>query len=225
MKRIFLAAIIIALCACGEQNTPTYKPTKNPTVDFSYSRQSPMMFQFINQSSGCDSYKWDFGDGTWSNSEDAYHEYSEIGTYTVTLTGTSNGSSFRKSRTIKVTMPQIYIAGYTLYQIPYENKYYKLEFKDDNLLPSEWDFATSFTPLLNKSDMPYTRMFTNPKQCENISSHTYYTVTVLRANTTNGSTTQCMKQKLYVKDILNYNEEYILNTTSTSIGVHMRYEY
>ena len=40
---------------------------------------------FINQSSGANTYHWDFGDGTTSCAENPNHTYAQAGTYTVTL--------------------------------------------------------------------------------------------------------------------------------------------
>ena len=47
--------------------------------------------QFVNSSSGATDYLWDFGDETTSTATNPSHTYSQIGTYTVTLTA-SNGS-------------------------------------------------------------------------------------------------------------------------------------
>lgn len=41
--------------------------------------------QFTNTSVGLDSFLWDFGDGTTSNSENPGHTYSQLGTYVVCL--------------------------------------------------------------------------------------------------------------------------------------------
>ena len=226
MKRSVLYFAVLAICAaCSGTNDPS----QEVVIDYEISRLSPLMFRFDNRSTGCDSYRWDFGDGTWSESADALHTYEAIGTYTVTMTVTANGERYNKSMTVDVSQPDVYVAGFVIYHIPYENKYYRLVFKDDALLPSSWDFQTSWTPMLCENDLPYAREWSEPKLLENFSSHSYYTIEVQRNNTTSGgSETQCMKKQLKVKDIqAAYNPEYILQTEtgSTAIGVLMEYDY
>lgn len=222
MKRLFPLLVAVLLIGC--------KDTHTVLVDYEAVRLSPLMYKFINYSHGCDSYKWDFGDGTWSNATDyALKEFATTGTYTVTLIGSSDGNKYEYQQRINVTVPDCYISGYTLYHIPYENQYYKLIFKDDNLLPSSWDFNTGYTPLLTSDDLPYTRVLVNPKLLSDIDSHDHYTVQVMR--TTNAANTsgdkQCLKQTIKVKDIKTYQPEYILSTETdaTTVGILMDYTW
>ena len=224
MKRLILFLIPVVLLSCKK------KAADEPAVlDFTYTRIAPLMVEFTNRSAGFDGYTWDFGDGTYSYAEKiADHGYEDNGTYIVTLTGDRDGETQEKRQEITLSEPTVYIAGYTLYHIPYENKYYRLIFKDDNLLPSAWDWQTIYTPLLDNSKLPYTYFLNNPVKLENLNSHTYYTVQVVRTNTTNGGTEiSCMKQQLKVKDIKRYLEEYILQTETgnTAIGIYLYYEY
>ena len=53
---------------------------------------APVTIQFINNSSGANSYLWDFGDGTTSTEENPQHEYAAFGEYQVTLTATRGGA-------------------------------------------------------------------------------------------------------------------------------------
>lgn len=220
MKKVLLFIVAALLMACHDDVV---------LVDFDCERVSPLMYSFTNNSLGCDEYKWDFGDGTWSYGTNATHEYEEPGTYIVTLTAIADGEKYDKRVKINVTEPLIYFAGYTLYSIPYEDRYYKVVFKDDNLFPSSWDFQTIYTPILDNTDIPYTTMWKQPQVLEDIDSHSYYTIQVIR--TTNASNdnndVSCTKQKLTVKDIKKYIPEYILKTEtgSTTIGIHMEYRY
>lgn len=225
MKRtIFFLAILAAFAGCRDRNVPA-------VVDFDIERTSdPLMVHFINQSAGASGYRWDFGDGSWSYAtNEAYYRYDKLGTYTVTLTADIGGYKYDRRKQLVLQEPTIYIAGYTLYHIPYENQYYKIVFKDDNLLPSSWDFKTVYTPLLDNTDMPYTRIWSVPKQMVDIDTHTYYTIEVIRTTNT-GSTSgdkSCMKQQLKVKDILEYQPEYVLQTETgaTAVGILMQYTY
>lgn len=88
---------------------------------------------------------WLFGDGMFAYGKDAMHEYESLGTYTVTLTVQSqSGTSSTISKQVTLTEPQAYVDGFTFYAIPYENKCYCLEFKDDNLLPSSWEMGYTY---------------------------------------------------------------------------------
>lgn len=221
MKKIILFIAAAFLMACHNNNVVM--------VDFDCERVSPLMYNFTNNSLGCEEYKWDFGDGMWAYGVNATHEYAEPGIYIVTLTAIANGEKYDKRVKINITEPLVYFAGYTLYSIPYEDRYYKVVFKDDNLFPSSWDFQTVYTPILDNTDIPYTTIWKQPQVLEDIDSHTYYTIQVIR--TTNASNdnndVSCTKQKLTVKDIKRYLPEYILKTEtgSTTIGIHMEYRY
>lgn len=222
MKRIFFLLLIICTLISCENNDII-------VLDFTYTQVSPTMVTFTNKSQGFDSYTWDFGDGTFAYGYDAVHGYQTIGTYNTTLTGIIDGIEYDKTVTITISTPNIYFVGYTLYNIPYEGRYYKVSFKDDNLLPSSWDFKTTYTKMLYNSSLPYTAYFT-PHILKNPDEHEYYTIQVIRStNTTNDDNdVQCMKQKLKVKDIFNtYSNEYFLSTESgnTKIGILVEYSY
>ena len=124
MKKVLLFIAAAILMACHNDVV---------VVDFDCERVSPFMYNFTNNSLGCDEYKWDFGDGMWAYGVNATHEYAEPGTYIVTLTAIANGEKYDKRVKINVTEPAIYFAGYTLYSIPYEDRYYKVVFKDDTI--------------------------------------------------------------------------------------------
>lgn len=73
------------------QNFPAFNP---PSVAFSFEpiiQAPPADISFTNLSTGTGlSYEWDFDDGTGSDSENPSHIFEEAGTYSVTLTATSN---------------------------------------------------------------------------------------------------------------------------------------
>ena len=223
MRRTLLGLVAVLLCACSHRNAPA-------VIGFDVDRLSPLMVDFVNTSSGFASYKWDFGDGTWSYGTDATHGYATTGTYTVTLTGTTaDGSKYDHRTTVELTVPDVYIAGYTLYSIPYQNRYYKLVFKDDALLPSAWDWFTIYSPLLDDTDIPYTYDLHNPVLVEQPNNHSYWTVQVVRNTTTAGDAddVSCMKGKITRTELLQYLPEYVLRTEtgSTAVGIRMGYDY
>lgn len=219
-NKLYILCVILALCSCA-QNAPII-------VDYEYNRISPLMYDFTNLSVGCTSYKWDFGDGTFSYGTDATHAFEEPGTYYVTLFGEVNGERFNHREKIDVSVPDVYFAGYRLYSIPYENRYYKLVFKDDALLPSSWDFQTTYTPMLENADLPYTVRFNTPRACDPY-KHAYYTIQVIRSTNaaTSADDVSCMKQRITDKQLQQFLPEYILQTESgaTAVGVIMEYVY
>ena len=237
-NKILLSALLVALFAgCKEQNPPTYNGGStggnsggnNVSVDFSYQQISPLSFSFINKSKGVNSYKWDFGDGTWSNEKDVIHQYESFGTYNVTLTATIGGEKIDCRKKITVKSPSIYVAGYKLYKIPYENKYYKVVCEDDDWFTTNWGFTTVYTPLLDNSDIPYVKYFSSPKLMDKLDGDNYYTIYVYHTKNTSSTSgdTQCLKQKLSKNAIYQYKNEHILQSDNgqTKIGILMEYKY
>ncbi|WP_141241627.1 PKD domain-containing protein, partial [Methanosarcina spelaei] len=80
-----------------------------PTADFwgwPLSGKAPLKVTFTETSKGSPtSWKWSFGDGTYSTQKSPTHTYSAAGTYTVKLTATNAAGSSTKTKWnyIKVT--------------------------------------------------------------------------------------------------------------------------
>ena len=70
-------------------------------ADFSYTVQN-MTVTFTNQSTGADSYMWDFGDGNTSTDVNPVHVYANPGEYTVKLVATNPVHSDSVAKTVKV---------------------------------------------------------------------------------------------------------------------------
>lgn len=222
-RALYTIAIAVALCACGKTDEPV-------VVSFEVNAIAPLMYEFTNNSTGCTEYKWDFGDGSWSTGINSLHGYDKSGTYTVTLIGTAEDGAHYCSKQLTVSDPRVYIAGYTLYAIPYDNRYYKVVFKDDALLPSSWDFQTGYTPLLTNANLPYTVQLKTPVEMTNYKNHDYYTIQVIRNESTYNTAGEisCVKGKLTVSQLMSsYSPEYVIRTESgsTAIGIHMQYDY
>lgn len=86
MKLTFLAVLLF----CGVNITigqfVGYNVASTPPFCF------PSSISFTNTSSGCDSYLWDFGDGTTSTAVNPTHTFTSGGEFVVKLTGYSGGS-------------------------------------------------------------------------------------------------------------------------------------
>ena len=230
-KHLLLLTVFAVLCACKEQNTPTYTggdKQKQVSISFTYQLTAPFTYAFTNTSSGAESYKWDFGDGNFSYEDNVTHKYAATGTYTVTLTGTANGTKYDNRQKITVKQPEIYVAGYTLYKVPYENKYYKVVCKDDDWFGTDWGFTTTYTPLLDKTDLPYSQHFKSPLLMDKLDGDNYYTFYVYYTKNTSNTSgdTQCLKQKLNKSEIYTYKQEHILTSDNgqTQLGILMEYK-
>ena len=195
------AGIYSVTLVCKDKNGYSYETSKRVTVGngssgggtgtqecyamFSTERTTPLMVEFVNMSQNCVSYLWEFGDGMYATGKDAIHEYESIGTYTVTLTAKgADGNSYTTKSNITLTQPTAYVDGFTIYAIPYENKCYRLVFKDDALLPSSWDWNTIYFPISNE-DIPFSYTMNTKKEFANPMQHDYWTITLMRANSFN----------------------------------------
>jgi len=77
-----------------------------PVSDFSASPVSgaaPLSVIFTNLSSNATSYRWNFGDGNISLEEDPTHVYSDVGTWSVSLTATGPGGVDIENKSAYIT--------------------------------------------------------------------------------------------------------------------------
>jgi hypothetical protein len=90
MKRYSLITIMFLLfvTACEDGDYPVPEPSTQAKFTFSVTNGSiaPATVNFENQSINASSYLWDFGNDETSSDENPAIEYSEPGTYKVTLT-------------------------------------------------------------------------------------------------------------------------------------------
>ena len=101
---LLLGGFLLAACSTDTPTAPVQQPgppidTGDPAVSaaFTFDNAGDLTVAFFNESTGADSFEWDFGDGTFSNTVNPVHVYDEAGTYTVTLT--ASNASFADSAT------------------------------------------------------------------------------------------------------------------------------
>jgi PKD repeat protein len=74
---------------------------------------APLTVAFTNSSSGATNYSWVFGDGNTSTNANPVNTYSNVGTYTVTLTAAGPGGTNTFSRTNYIAVGVPLVAAFT----------------------------------------------------------------------------------------------------------------
>ena len=224
MKKIHLFLIFfVLLSACRDTNAPVIPGgSKDKSVGFSYELTKPFTISFLNTSSNISRYKWDFGDGYTSTQESPMHTYNETGKYRVTLTG---DDTYECHATITISKPKIYVAGWRLYNIPYENKYYKLAMYDDDWFGNDWWFETVYTKLLCNSDLPFTHKFNKPVLMDKLDGDNYYTIKLYYSKNTSSDGTLCYSTKLTKEYIYKYWDEYVWTSSEKGVKLGVLMEY
>lgn len=128
-------------------------------------------------------------------------------------------------------MPEVYMTGYTLYKIPYENKYYKVTIAGDyHGYGEQWGRELIYSPKLTKSDLPYSYNLVNKILLEDITEFTQYNIYVHYSSSNSGDGTQCLRAKIDnsgASDIASRRQgEYRLKSTDgkTEIGIKFSYK-
>ena len=102
---LFTILVAFLLVACGDR--PELGQVEAEVVASVTSGQAPLTVVFTNNSRNADLFPWDFGDGTSTHTsareEPVSHEYTQVGTYTLTLTAIQE-SEPRQTSTATVTV-------------------------------------------------------------------------------------------------------------------------
>ena len=103
--------VLTATNACGsdihtepDYITVTCTPPVAGFVGSPTSGEAPLAVNFTDQSTGATSWSWDFGDTQTSSQQSPTHEYTDAGTYTVTLTATNSCGSDDEVKTDYITV-------------------------------------------------------------------------------------------------------------------------
>jgi len=105
---------IVSLTANNKKKTDSYSQSVTiescdliPHASFAISNSGNIEeyeeVTFVNNSTGAESYSWDFGDNKTSLLENPTHKYYDTGTYTITLTVTACNKTDTYTKTITIT--------------------------------------------------------------------------------------------------------------------------
>lgn len=124
--------------------------------------------------------------------------------------------------------PDVYLTGYTLYAIPYSNKYYLMSIEAIDKNGDECYIIPSvYTPALTSASLPYVCNFQNRQLLEDISNMKEFVIKVYWDSTTDYNQTQCLSKSISASEILRSKKaEYTFTSDngSTKIGIHLVYE-
>ncbi|MEL6134259.1 MAG: PKD domain-containing protein, partial [Bacteroidota bacterium] len=134
---------------CQETVTQTnFVLINQPTAEFSALDTTictGQSIQFINQSTGADSYLWNFGDGNTSTQTNPFHIYATPGTYSVSLEAiNSAGCSDIEGKSGYITVNVTPAPGFTADQNISCNSPMFVNFTDNSTgtnIAWEWDFG------------------------------------------------------------------------------------
>lgn len=189
---------------------------------FDYKVTHPLTVVLTNRSENATSYNWTFGDGESSASRNPTHRFKTKGVYKVTLTvGNSTGLQ-SASATIKVENPtKIFITGFSVEKIPYENQYYRIQVIDDDFFTTTW--AETGYMLLSSAILPFKGSVT-PVLLNGLSEDDYY-VTQLYYNTkSSGSGTRVAAFKMMTEQILQYPDHLTGASDKASVTTYFSYQ-
>lgn len=232
MKKIaifLLAAMVVMAAAC--RTTGGHNPdepinsgnTNRPVrAGFDYSLQQPMTVVLTNRSENASSFQWSFGDGESSTERNPIHRYKKKGVYEIELAASNNKERQSAYAVVKVEEPtKIYITGFTIGKIPYENQYYRIKVIDDDLLTTTW-VETDYK-LLSSVNVPYTANLINPVLLSGISEDNYYTMQLYYNTKNSGTGTRVAAYKMTKEQILQYPER--LTGTSDNVSLTALFSY
>lgn len=98
--------VLIIICMSVLLTYSCMKPLARFSMSADHS-EAPAIITFINESTGADSYLWDFGDGTQSMDMTTQHQYPNSGKYVVSLTAKKANQSNTMTKPLTVDAPPI----------------------------------------------------------------------------------------------------------------------
>lgn len=198
-------------------------PNKPVTAEFSYQVQQPMTVVLTNRSKNASSYQWSFGDGETSTKQNPTHRYRSKGIYEIILTASNNQGTQSAYATVKIEEPsQIFIKGFTIGKIPFENQYYRIEVIDDDFFTTTW-VQTEYR-LLSSAIVPYTANMSSPVLMSGLSDDNYYTMRLFYSTKNTGTGTKVGSWKMTKAEIMQYPESLTGTSDAASLTTYFMYK-
>lgn len=219
-----MAVAAIALMGCKEsQKEPVYYSDPELKAEFKYAVRQPMTVELTNLSENANTFRWSFGDGETSNDRNPIHRYKQKGVYEIQLTASRvNKEQQSAYATVKVEEPtKIYISGFTVGKIPYENQYYRIKVIDDDFFTTTW-VETEYK-LLSSVIVPYTANLKTQVLLSGIDEDNYYTMQLYYNTKNSGNGTKVAEYKMTKAQILQYPEK--LTGTSDNVSLTTYFSY
>ena len=95
---------LLIITGCAALMLSCMKPIARFSMSAAHA-EAPATISFVNQSTGADSYLWDFGDGMQSMETNAQHQYPVSGKYVVSLTAKKANKSHKMTKPLTVDPP------------------------------------------------------------------------------------------------------------------------
>ena len=102
-------AAMALIVGCSSDDKKDNDPVA-PVAKFSFVIDGQSV-AFTNESSGAQTYLWDFGDGNSSTQTNVTHEYDDFGTFNVKLTATGAGGVDDVTHSVAIASPIIVVDG------------------------------------------------------------------------------------------------------------------
>jgi PKD repeat protein len=109
-RMLFVISLFLLFFACDKPDTKPAPPKVKADYTFTVTNagQLPAIVSFSSTSSNATSFRWDFGNGSTSTSENPFTQYTSAGTFSVKLVavGATGADSITKVVTIQQDKPQ-----------------------------------------------------------------------------------------------------------------------
>lgn len=218
---ILFSTLLFSNCSSNEPYP--IKPPVPPTASFSYQVKQPLSVALTNTSVNASSYVWDFGDGKSSTEKNPIHRYDSKGVYKIKLTAKASGLTDIFSSNVTIENPtKIYISGFKVSKIPYQNQYYYIKVIDDDFFTTTWVKTKHF--LLSNANLPYSYMLANPVLMDGLSEDNYYMMQLWYSTTSTGTGTKVGDFKMTKAQILAYPDALTGTNDNVSLTTFFTYK-
>lgn len=227
MKKVFLLSLLAVVFFGCQNNDPDFSEKalaigKEPTANFTYKTAHPLKAIFENRSENADTYKWDFGDGTYSTEVSPTHRYSSMGVYKVRLCAISGEYKNYFETNVKVENPtKCYFAGVTYIKLSVNNKYVRFKLLDDDFFRDTW--ATSTWELLSTANLPFQYTFKDPVLLSDLNSIDYFTLELYSNSSTSGNGSKIDALKITTSTLKTYPEELVTSDKTSPNQIKVQF--